>query len=136
MPLGVRGRSSRRIPTQSGVRKLPFPQQVTAKVRRMLRGRLTAIAVVLLAGAACTSNGGSLSGDQVADDLVNAMHGNQFYESALRAECEPVDVKAGAISDCTVWFKRGIYMGDTARQHTVRVTFEDADGHFSYYVGG
>ena len=77
----------------------------------------------------------SLTGDEVARDLVTAMHNSQFYKSASRAECEPVKVKAGAISDCTVWFRKPIFMGDTSRKHPGRVTIDDDSGHFTFNVG-
>jgi hypothetical protein len=102
----------------------------------MKRGSLAVLAMVLVGSTGCATSTQSMSGEEVADTLVNAMHSSQFYKSATRAECQAVEVKAGAISDCTVGFKRGIYMGDTARKHPVRVTFDDAEGHFSYWVGG
>lgn len=78
----------------------------------------------------------SLSGQQVARQLVKALHGSQFYKAATRAECEPVAMRPGAISDCTVWFREGIYVGDSSKHHPVRVTIDDQAGHFSYWVSG
>jgi len=77
-----------------------------------------------------------LSGEQLSTDLIDALHQNQFYKSAEHATCEPVAIKAGAVSDCTVTFRKGLFIGDSAREHSVRVTMDDSEGHFSYWVGG
>ncbi|WP_345529719.1 hypothetical protein [Nocardioides endophyticus] len=106
----------------------------------MSGGRVAVAAVALcVVTSACNAAGSSeqeLSGEDLADQLVTALRSNQFYKSATRADCEPVVMKAGSISDCTVWFSKGIFMGDKSRQHAVRVTIDDDAGHFSYWVSG
>ena len=106
-----------------------------AIVRRVHGGKVAVAAAALCVATGCTSEASSgLTGKQVADQLLSALQDTQFYRSATRADCEPVDLKAGAISDCTVWFRKGIYLGDRKRHHPVRVTIEDDQGHFSYWV--
>jgi hypothetical protein len=93
-----------------------------------------ALCVVTSACNAAGSSGQTLTGEQVADQLLTALQDTKFYRSATRAKCESVDVNAGSISDCTVWFRKGIYLGDRRREHPVRVTIDDDQGHLSYWV--